>query len=248
MTTPALWIYYHLCNILVAAVIMTGNTLQAARRQKGWTQVRAAREFRVSQGYVALLEAGHRRPSPALQRRLAKALDLPPTAVAPVVPTAPMSADELGADLANLGYPGFVHLRRPRRAAKNPAGVLLSAVQARHLEPRMAEALPWLVLTYADLDWNWLMPQVKALDLQNKLGFVVTLARQLAERGHAPAVEALRAQEDMLEHSRLVREDPFGHTTITEAETRWLRVNRSPEARRWNVLSSLAAEHLSHAG
>ena len=227
---------------------MTGHTIQTARRQKGWTQVRMARELGVSQGYVALLEGGHRHPSPALLRRMAKALGLPPTALPATAPAAPVGADELATDLANLGYPGFRHLRRPRRATKNPAGVLLSALHVPRLEPRMAEALPWLMMTYAELDWDWLVPQVKALDLQNKAGFVLTLARQLAERTHSPVVDALRAQEDLLERSRLVREDAFGQTTLTEVEKRWLRVNRSPEASHWNVLSGLVAEHLSHAG
>lgn len=227
---------------------MTGDVLQVARRDKGWTQVRTARELGVSQGYVALLERGLRQPSATLQRRMAKALDLPPTAVSPAEPRTPVDAGELAADLANLGYPGFRHLRRLREAAKNPAAVLLSALQSAHLEPRSAEALPWLVVAFPELDWNWLVPRVKTLDLQNKLGFVVTLARQVAERTNAPAVDALRDREHLLERSRLVREDTFGRTTMTEAEKRWVRSNRSPEASHWNVLSSLTAEHLSHAG
>lgn len=227
---------------------MTSSVLQTARLQKGWTQVQAARELRVSQGYVALLEAGLRQPSLALQRRMVSKLDLPPTAVAPTVSRATVDSETLAADLADLGYPGFSHLRRLRKATKNPAEVLLSALKPDHLEPRSAEALPWLVVTFAHLDWDWLVPQVKALDMQNRLGFVVTLARQLAERTNAAAVETLRAREAALDRSRLVREDVFGRTTMTEAEKRWLRVNRPPEASHWNVLSNLAVEHLTHAG
>ncbi len=226
---------------------MTGAMLQSARRRKKWTQVRAARALGVSQGYVALLEQGLRQPSPALQRRMAKVLDLPPTALAPSAPERPVDADDLAAELANLGYPGFRHLRRPRQAAKNPAAVLLLALRSDRLEPRSAEALPWLVSTFQDLDWGWLVPRVKALDLQNRLGFVVTLARQLAERMNAPGAGALREQEASLDRSRLVREDVFGRTTLTEAETRRLRTTRPPEASHWNVLSSLTVDHLSHA-
>ena len=90
------------------------------------------------------------------------------------------------------------------------------------------------------------MPRVKQLDLQNRLGFVVTLARQVAERTNALNVRALQEKEARLEHSRLAREDVFGRTTITEAEKRWLRVNRPAEASHWNLLSSMSAEHLSH--
>lgn len=227
---------------------MTGATLQSARRRKNWTQVRTARELGVSQGYVALLERELRQPSPALQRRMVKALDLPPTTLSPSVPERSLGADELAAELSNLGYPGFRHLRRPRQVAKNPAAVLLLALRSDRLEPRSAEALPWLVATFQNLDWEWLVPRVKALDLQNRLGFVVTLARQLAERMNAPGAGALREREASLERSRLVREDVFGRTTLTETEKRWLRTTRPPEARHWNVLSSLTAEHLSHAG
>lgn len=227
---------------------MTGETLQTARRRKNWTQVRTARELGVSQGYVALLERGLRQPSPALQRRMAKALDLPPTALSPSVPERPVDADRLAAELSNLGYPRFRHLRRPRQVALNPAVVLLSALRSERLEPRAAEALPWLVATFPDLDWDWLVPRVKALDLQNRLGFVVTLARQLAARMNAASASVLREREALLDRSRLVREDVFGRTTTTEAEKRWLRATRPPEAGHWNVLSSLTAEHLSHVG
>jgi hypothetical protein len=179
---------------------------------------------------------------------MAKALDLPPTALSPSVPERPVDADRLAAELSNLGYPGFRHLRRPRQVALNPAVVLLSALRSERLEPRAAEALPWLVATFPDLDWDWLVPRVKALDLQNRLGFVVTLARQLAARMNAASASVLRERETLLDRSRLVREDLFGRTTTTEAEKRWLRTTRSPEASHWNVLSSLSAEHLSHAG
>jgi transcriptional regulator with XRE-family HTH domain len=224
---------------------MTGQALRNARRRKGWTQVDTARKLRVSQGYVALLEAGLRQPSPALERRLVKALGLPPTAVSPI--SRAVDAESLAADLANLGYPGFRYLQRQQKA-KNPATVLLSALMQDQLEPRLAEALPWVIVTFSDLDWDWLIAHVKELDLQNRLGFVVTLARQIGERLNAPVAQILREKEALIERSRLVKEDVFGRTTITEAEKRWLRINRPAEARHWNVLSNLSAEHLSHAG
>lgn len=147
------------------------------------------------------------------------------------------------------GIPGFRHPRRSRQTSKNPAAVLLSALRSEHLEPRSAEALPWLVVTFPALDWHWLIPRVKRVktfDLQNKVGFVVTLARQVAERTNLPAVDALLGREHLLERSRLVREDVFGPTMMTEVEKQWSRSNRSPEASHWNLLSSLTAEHLSH--
>jgi hypothetical protein len=126
--------------------------------------------------------------------------------------------------------------------------VLLAALRESELEPRLAEALPWLVAGYPALEWEWLIPLAKTFDLQNKLGFVVTLARQLAERNGSPSAGALRATEALLERSRLMREDTFGQPAISEADERWLRKNRSPEAAHWNVLTSLTVEHLRDAG
>lgn len=226
---------------------MTGEMLRAARQQKGWTQAQAAREFGVSQGYVALLEGGERQPSDGLRLVMVRKLGLPPTALTPVEGRS-VGGDRLAVDLADLGYSGFAHLARSRRATRNPAAVLLNALQVDHLEARTVEALPWLVATFPGLDWDWLVPRVKASDLQNRLGFVVTLARQLAERSKSPTAESLRARESDLERSRLVREDEFGRSSMTDAERRWLRTNRPESAAHWNVLSNLTAEHLQDVG
>src|SRR5689334_2134873 len=126
---------------------MTGEMLRAARLQKGWTQAQAAHEFGVSQGYVALLEAGARQPSEGLRLVMVKKLGLPPTA-APLLEGRPADSDRLAADLADLGYPGFAHLVRSRRVTRNPAAVLLDALHVDRLEARTVEALPWLVARF----------------------------------------------------------------------------------------------------
>jgi transcriptional regulator with XRE-family HTH domain len=54
--------------------------LTTLRTAKGWTQARLGKRARVSRGYLADLEAGHRKnPSVAVLRRLAKALGVPVT-------------------------------------------------------------------------------------------------------------------------------------------------------------------------
>ena len=78
--------------------------------------------------------------------------------------------DRLAFDLAALGYPGFSYLTACSK--RNPAEVVLSALQVANLESRLAEALPWVLLQYPDLDWKWLVSQAKANELQNKLGFL----------------------------------------------------------------------------
>jgi hypothetical protein len=53
----------------------------------------------------------------------------------------------------------------------------------------------------------------------------------------------LRHWEGVLEHSRLQREDAFA--ALTEAERKWLRTHRSPEAAHWNLLTAMGAETMS---
>ena len=104
--------------------------LRTAREALGWTQATLAARLGVSQGYVALLERGQRQPSDALRRRLARVLDLPATTLPAVARRSTADADTLAAELADLGYPGFSHLRRGR-PRRNPAAVLLDALPLR---------------------------------------------------------------------------------------------------------------------
>jgi hypothetical protein len=150
--------------------------------------------------------------------------------------------------LGVLEYPGFVYLKRhaDRLTPANPAQLVLTALQEKDLDPRVAEALPWVLARYPNLDWDWLVPQVKMHDLQNRLGFLVSLARTLAERHQdARAVAMLVPVEEKLESSRLAKEDTVGRGSMTQAERRWLQAHRPALAARWNVLSSLTPEQLS---
>ena len=226
---------------------MTGQSLKLARLKRRWTQQRAARYLRVSQGYLSLMEKGHRPVTRTLLKRLLKAYEVPPTAL-PLLSEgswASADAEAFARCLGALGYPGFSHLKsRPHR---NPAEVLLQALMQSSLDSRVAAGLPWLPFAYPDMDWDWLVRNAKLNDIQNRLGFAVSLARQLAEREHEdPKAAVLRQQEFRLERSRLVREDTFCHGELTEAEKRWLRERRPPEAARWNLLTDLTVERLAN--
>jgi hypothetical protein len=154
--------------------------------------------------------------------------------------------DELAIDLAALGYPGFSYLKTSSRKA--PAEVVLSALQVAHLEARLVEALPWVLLECGDLDWDWLVRGALLDDLQNKLGFLTNLARRLAERsGRAETARLLTDLEAVLEASRLPTEGTLCHDSITEVERRWLKSNRSKEAEHWGLLTDLVPEHLSYS-
>ncbi len=53
---------------------------------------------------------------------------------------------------------------------------------------------------YADMNWDWLVGQAKQNDRQNRLGFVVTLAGELAERsGDASRSEKLKRYRELLD-------------------------------------------------
>ncbi len=144
--------------------------------------------------------------------------------------------------LAALGYPGFVHLQA--KARRNPAEVLLTTLNAADLDNRVTEGLPWLALAYADMDWDCVVRNAKLLDWQNRLGFVVTLASQLAAKSAGPDRSGrLREYAAVLERSRLVKEDTLCHDSMTEAEKKWLRANRPPD---WNLLTDMK-ENLPHA-
>jgi transcriptional regulator with XRE-family HTH domain len=222
--------------------VQTVTNLRTARARAGLTQLQLASRLRVTQAYLSMLERGLRLPSPALARRLARELDLSPVSL-PLQAVGVLGADALARGLAGLGYPGLAYLK-PRRWL-NPAVLLLGALENPRLEGRLVEALPWVPFRYSDLDWGWLLARAKQHDLQNRLGFVVRLAFELATRRHsAEAAAKLEAVLQQLSRAKLAREDTLSEGSMTDAERRWLREHRPPAAAEWNLLSDLTSEQL----
>ena len=228
---------------------MTHDRLKAGRLKAGLTQKQAAEALGVSQSYLSQLEMGQRPVTPELARAAAALYRLSATALPiPELPTAGHVADaaQLARQLSGLGYPGFEHLR-PRKA--NPAAVVLEALLQNDLETRLAEALPWVLLTYSDMDWEWLVRHSKLHDVQNRLGFLVAVAKALAgDRAEFEfAANQLSTVEERLERARLAREDTLCRGSMPHAERNWLKVHRSALARHWNLLTGLTADQLSYA-
>jgi transcriptional regulator with XRE-family HTH domain len=229
---------------------MRPQELRAARLAKGWGQTDVATRLGVSQAYVNMLEKGKRRLTSELARKLAVVYGLSPVELPVSGSFEPVKtgSQHLVESLAGLGYPGFAHLRS-HATERNPAEVLLLALAQDNLEARVAEALPWLPLQFWQMDSDWLVEQARKLNLQNRLGFVVSLARHVAEKksqdGHRSC--ALRALEAALEKSRLANEGAFYRLPRTEGEREWLRKNRPEAARHWNLLSDLRPKHLPYA-
>jgi hypothetical protein len=173
-------------------------------------------------------------------------LGLPASTLPVSSESAPLRAEDAARALGALGYSGFAHLRQSRRV--NPAELLLRTLRAPKVEARIVEALPWLLVNHLNLDWHWLLREAKVNDLQNRLGFVVTVAREVAERqGKSDAANVLRHWERVLENSRLANEDAFAQDPLGDAERTWLRSNRSKEAARWNLLTSLSVETVARS-
>ena len=227
------------------------HDLKAARLKKGLVQAQVAASLGVSQPYVHMLENGKRRLTPRLTRRVTTLYDLSPEGLPVSEEFVPARTDDqhLAESLAKLGYPGFAYMRT-HAPKKNPAEVLLTALGQDRLEGRVAEALPWVAMRYVHGRPDWLVEQARKLNLQNRLGFVVSLALQVAERvpGYDNArVQALRDLRFKLDESRLVKEDTFYRPPHTEGERQWLTQNRSEEAAHWNLLTDLRPEHLQYA-
>jgi transcriptional regulator with XRE-family HTH domain len=219
--------------------------MRRERAKRDWTQAEAASQLGLSQAYLSMLEAGRRPISRHLAATLGQFYELPPTAIAPRE-NASGDPAVLDGELADLGYELFGG--RGTDARVNPAELLLSALRHDDLEMRITEALPWVALTYPEMDWDWLVPRAKVDDLQNRLGFIVTLARELAQKqDDEPSEAALFEQEQRLSRSLLSREDTLCQQSMGDAERSWLRNHRPVDAARWHLLTSMTTGDLPYA-
>jgi transcriptional regulator with XRE-family HTH domain len=208
---------------------LSGEPLKEARLRMGWTQKQAAARLGITQAYLSMAEQGRRLLPPVLARKAVEVLHASPTAL-PLRGgwvSESSDSDKLRSELAGLGYPGFAHVRG--RVRHNPAEVLLNALKQSELDTQVVEALPWLAFTYANLDWDWAVQNAKLHDLQNRLGFVTTLASGLGatqssnEPTEEPRLRRLKECVAVLDRSRLAKEDTLCHDSLTEAERKWLR-------------------------
>jgi len=88
----------------------------------------------------------------------------------------------------------------------------------------------------------------RKFNLQNRLGFVVTLARRIAESQNNQRLLEPGQLEKALDESRLVKEGFLPRPLRTESEKEWLRNNRTEDAAHWNLLTCMRPEHLQYVG
>jgi transcriptional regulator with XRE-family HTH domain len=242
-TSSGLW---HKYNILCYIQRMTGGELKNARKASAWTQAEAAARLGVTQAYLSMVERGERAVSSELASKAVEVFDVPATAL-PLTEYQARAHDAgfFQSMLGSLGYPGFAYLRSSARL--NPVEVLMEALDTEDLDSRVTEALAWLPLAYPHLNWDWLTANAKLRDRQNRLGFVVELARQAAARGGSSQLEEeLATRVAKLECSRLVKEDTLCRESMTLAERAWLREHRPKSAEHWNLLTDLTVDQLDH--
>jgi hypothetical protein len=60
----------------------------------------------------------------------------------------------------------------------DPAEVVLRAILARDFDTRLIEALPWVLFTFPDLNWEWLRDAAKLKGAQNRLAYRTDPARR----------------------------------------------------------------------
>jgi transcriptional regulator with XRE-family HTH domain len=221
---------------------MTGEELKAAREEAKLTQGEAAAKMGLTQAYFSMIEAGRRPVTEKLAGKAVNVFRLSPTAL-PLKVDAQGALDESGfkSELGALGYPGFAKFRRGR-PKYNPARLLLLAIDQDVLETRVVEALPWLLVKYVDLDWQWVLRNAKVFDGQNRLGFLVDVAEDVAKGlGDVERKSELREMKKMIDWSRLAREDTLCADSMGEKERKKLRQKRTAKARHWNLLTDLEA-------
>jgi len=125
----------------------------------------------------------------------------------------------------------------------NPATVVAVAVAHTDLDARLAEALPWVLFTFFDLDWEWLSAQCRLGNQQNRLGYLLFLAMKLA----GPAAQTALAEAlPKLERSRLAEEGTLCRESMSTAERAWARKHRPTEAAHWKLVTTLTADQLTH--
>jgi hypothetical protein len=157
-----------------------------------------------------------------------------------IVPAAPK---ELASALGRLGYSGFAHLAKHAKTV-NPALLVAMASAYPDLDVRLVEALPWVLATFHDLDWIWLVAQCRLLNAQNRLGYLVSLARQFADPGTSRQRDEILVE---LERSRLAVEGTLCRESMPEAERKWIRQHRPSEAAHWALLTTLTKQQLVYA-
>jgi len=239
---------------------VNGAEFKTWRKKAGKTQADAARGVGVQQPFVCAVEKGLRPLTPRLKNWLYSVCPEALSATSPPLGAPSEHAHWYGADpskatpygellkehLGNLGYPGFAYLARmPRKV--DPLLVLLGALNTEDLDQRVIEALPWVLAHQRDLDWRKLTDEVRLLNLQNRLGFLLEVTVEAAKKLHFSDVTLqLEPWLNRLREARLYKEDTLCKKSLTQVERRRLHRSRPKAARFWRLLTDLNAKEVAN--
>lgn len=151
-----------------------------------------------------------------------------------------------------LGHPGFRTLfyEIEDEPAPDPGVVLIAILSCEDLDRRIVEAAPWIILRFEHLDWEWIIREARARQVQNRLGFLVNLAAQVAADNYFEQERLifLTRLEERLFECRLDKEDSLCAKRQAAAERQRLRDTRSSEARQWGLLTDMTARDVDCPG
>ena len=225
---------------------MSGSEFKTWRKQAGKTQMDAARAVGVRQPFVCAVEKGLRPVTPALSNWLYSVYPDALTAAPAPGGHAPQSGEDLKEKLGALGYPGFAYLAREHRKV-DPLEVVLDALNTEDLDQRVTEALPWVLAYRSDLDWRKLTDEVRLLNLQNRLGFLLEVTVEAARKLDLhDAAARLEPWLDWLREARLYKEDTLSKKSLTQVERRRLARSRPKAARFWRLFTDMNAREVAH--
>ena len=139
-------------------------------------------------------------------------------------------------ELACPRYPGFEYDPKHGRESCNPAELLLDAIDRPDLDARIVEGLPWIPFHFPDLRWDWLIFEAETRGRQNRLGFVVSLAKSVAERRSMTKLSSrLFAVIERIDQIRLEMNDTLRLESWPIVQRQAARQKRSALAAHWDL-------------
>lgn len=157
------------------------------------------------------------------------------------------SDDEIVGELACLGYPGFAYYCKRGQEPCDPAELLFDAIDRPDLDARIVEGLPWIPFHFPDLRWDWLIFEAQTRGRQNRLGFVVSLAKSVAERRSMTKLSStLFAVIGRIDPIRLEMSDTLCKESWPNAQRQAAHQQRSALAAHWDLDTRVIESDLAH--
>jgi hypothetical protein len=158
----------------------------------------------------------------------------------------PLNQDWMYDELAAFGYPCFAP-HGGGTPTYTPASFLAHVLDLPEVEPRVVDGLPWLVYAFPLMEWDWLIEEMRLRGRQNRLGFLVDLAIELAETlGETARVKRLQPQRDLLNLIKLDEDETPCNEQMTEGMRTLRRDRRSTTAAHWNLACDTELKHLHY--